>query len=282
MTQPNAEQAEFWNAGPGMNWVRHQLELDANHAEITDRLVAACAVQPGERILDVGCGAGGSTFRLAEGAAGDGEVLGLDISEPLLALAERRRAALGLGTVAFVRKDAQTGTLEPQSRDLIASRFGMMFFADTVAAFRNLAGALRPGGRMVFVAWAGAEENPWFAVPQAAAVARLGAAAPGDPHAPGPMAFRDAGRVLRLLGEAGLREAEAEAADVHIVNDTGLDAIVALCSDIGPLPRMMREKGGTEADKAAILAGIRAGFAPFATPGGVRLPARVILYSARA
>lgn len=281
MTEPNAAQSDFWNSGPGRNWVRHQTELDANHAEITDHLIAACAVRPGEHVLDVGCGAGGSTFRLAEAAGERGDVLGLDISAPLLELAEQRRASLGLRTVSFARMDAQTDPMVPASRDLVASRFGMMFFADPVAAFRNLGSALRPGGRMVFVAWAAAELNPWFAIPQAAAVARLGLADAGDPHAPGPMAFSDAQRVLGLLAEAGLRDGRAEAVDAHIVNEGGLDAIEALCAEIGPLPRMMRDRGGSAADKAAILARIREGFTPYASAAGVRVPARVILYSAR-
>ncbi|HVL19740.1 MAG TPA: methyltransferase domain-containing protein [Amaricoccus sp.] len=282
MTEPNSEQAEYWNTGPGQNWARHQAELDQNHAEITERLVAACAVRPGERVLDVGCGAGGSTFRLAAAAGEGGHVEGLDISEPLLAYAERRRAELGLTNVSFAVGDAQTAPLVPGRHDLVTSRFGMMFFADPAAAFANLARSLRPGGRMVFVAWAGPEENPWFAVPQRAAVARLGQAARVAPDAPGPTAFRDAPRVLRLLAGAGLRDAAVETADLHIVNPGGIDAVVALCGEIGPVSRMLREKGGTAEDKAAILAAIREAFAPYAGPDGARIPARVHLFSARA
>jgi SAM-dependent methyltransferase len=281
MADANADQAVFWNSGPGRNWVRYQADLDANHAEITARLLAAAAPKPGENVLDIGCGAGGSTFRLAEAVGPSGRVDGLDISDPLLALAEDRRQALGLANVAFSAGDAQTAPLAAACYDLVASRFGMMFFADPVAAFRNLAAALRPGGRMVFVAWAGPETNPWFAVPQAAAVARLGPVAPSAPDAPGPMAFRDAPPVLGLLAAAGLVDARAEPADVAIHHPGGLDAIVRMCGEIGTLPRVLREKGGTEADKAAILAMVRTAFAPHVTAEGIRIPARVILYSAR-
>lgn len=281
MTEPNSEQAEFWNTGPGRNWVRHQAELDVNHAEITDLLLAACAVQPGERALDIGCGAGGSTFRLAAAAGEGGHVRGLDISEPLLALAERRRREAGLDSVSFALGDAQTAPLEG-GNDLVASRFGMMFFADAGAAFANLGRSLKPGGRMVFVAWAGPEHNPWFAVPQRAAVARLGQADRVAPDAPGPMAFRDVPRVLGLLERAGLHEARAETVDLHIANPAGLDAAVALCEEIGPLSRMLREKGGTADDETAILSAIREAFAPYAGPEGVRIPARVHVFSARA
>ena len=280
MTEPNSEQVEFWNSGPGRNWVRHQAELDVSLTEITDLLVAACAVRPGERILDVGCGAGGSTLRLAEAAGKGGRVEGLDISGPLLALAERRAAEAGATNVSFARGDAQTARLVPGRHDLVASRFGVMFFADPRAAFANLGQSLRPGGRMVFVAWAGPEHNPWFTVPQRAAVARLGPAAPAAPEAPGPMAFRDTARVLRILADAGLRDARVEAADLHLVYPGGLDAVLALCQEIGSLPRMLREKGGTPEDKTAILAAIRDDFAPFAGPEGVRVPGRVNVFSA--
>lgn len=277
----NGEQAEFWSTGPGRRWVTHQAELDQQFGEVTDLLLAAAAVRPGERILDVGCGAGDSTLRFAAATGPTGRVHGLDISEPLLALAERRRDAAGLGNVSFSIGDAQTAAPDP-GVDLVASRFGMMFFADPGAAFANLARSLGPGGRMVFVAWAEPEANPWFSVPQRAATARLGQAARVPPDAPGPMAFRDADRVLRLLGEAGLGDARVETRDLYLPIPAGLDAVLALCSEIGPLPRMMREKGGTEADQAAILAEIAAAFAPYAGPEGVRIPARVHVFEARA
>ena len=167
--------------------------------------------------------------------------------------------------------------------DLATSRFGVMFFADPQAAFRNIAGGLRPGGRLVFVAWGGPEHNPWFALPRRAAVARLGPEPPAPADAPGPMAFRDAARVTGLLAAAGLRDPRARPLDLGLPNPGGLDALLDLVGSIGALPRILREQGGTPEDRAAILAVIRDRFAPFATSGGgIRLPARVILFSARA
>lgn len=283
MTEPNAEQAALWNSDPGRSWVRRQADLDVLMAETSDRLLRACAARADEIVLDVGCGSGGSSFALAAAVGPGGRVRGVDISEPLLSLAESRRQELARANVAFVRGDAQTETPgEAGGYDLVASRFGMMFFADPVAALRNLAGALRPGGRMVFVAWAGPEHNPWFAVPQQAGVTRLGPVAPTAPDAPGPMAFRDARSVLDFLERAGLGEAAADTVDLHLSHPGGLDAVVGLCEDIGPLPRVLREKGGSEDDKATILADIRESFARYQTPDGIRIPARVLIYSARA
>ena len=282
MTEANADQAAFWNDQPGQNWVSFQPQLDAQLTEITDQLLAASAPRPGERVLDIGCGAGGSTFALADAVGSTGSVLGLDVSAPLLAHAEERRRGLGLGQVSFALADAQDHPFAPGGFDLAASRFGVMFFADPVAAFGNIARALRPDGRLVFVAWAGPEHNPWFTLPQRLAVARLGPVAPTPPDAPGPMAFRDAGRVVGLLEAAGLRDVRAEAVDLGLPNPGGLDAVLALVGNIGSLPRVLREKGGTPEDRAAILAAIRSELAAFVTPDGVRLPARVIVYAARA
>ena len=281
MAGSNADQAEFWNAVAGETWTRFQAELDTMHGEVTDRLLGLCAAGPGEAVLDIGCGAGGSTLALAQAVGPEGSVLGLDISAPLLEAAESRAAARGIGNARFARDDAETAALPPAAFDLAASRFGMMFFADPVAAFRNVLGALRPGGRLVFVAWAGPEHNPWFAAPARIAQARLGALPPAPPEAPGPMAFRDAGRVLRLLRAAGFAKTMAEPADLSLRLPGGLPAALALLRHIGPVPGVIRAHGGSEADWRAIEAGIAEAFGPYDGPGGLVLPARVAFFSAR-
>jgi SAM-dependent methyltransferase len=281
MTEANAGQAEFWNSGPGQNWVAFQADLDEQLASITDRLIAACALRPGENALDVGCGAGGTTLALAAAVGPSGHVDGLDISRPLLELAERRARDAGAGNARFLLGDAQDQPLPRGGYDLVTSRFGVMFFADPVAAFRNLCGGLKPGGRIVFLVWAGPESNPWFSLPLQVAVARLGPQPPTPPDAPGPMAFRDVGRVLGILEAAGFVAGAAERIDGDLYNSGGLDAVMRLLGRIGPLPRLFRENGTSEADREAILAEVRAVLAPFRSPDGIRVPAGFLLYSAR-
>jgi SAM-dependent methyltransferase len=276
----NADQAAFWNDQPGRNWVARQADLDTMIREVTDRLLAACAPEPGGTVLDVGCGAGTSTFALAEAVAPSGSAHGLDLSRPLIGRAEERRRELGLGNVTFEIGDAQVHAFERGRFDLAASRFGIMFFADPVAAFRNIATGLRPGGRMVVVAWAGPEANPWFVMPQQAAVERLGLAPQMPPEAPGPMAFRDIPRVLGLLEAAGLERCRGEGLDVELHHPGGLEAALDLAGHIGPIPRMLRDKGGTPEDRAAILDRLRAGFERFRSSDGIRVPARINLFSA--
>jgi SAM-dependent methyltransferase len=276
----NADQVAFWNAEPGQNWVTHQADLDAVQREITERLIEACAPQPGEAALDVGCGAGASTFALAAAVGPSGRALGLDISAPLIARAEERRRELGVANADFALGDAQEHRFEPGRFDLAASRFGMMFFADPVAAFRNIARGLRPGGRLVFVAWAGPEHNPWFAQPARIAIDRLGPVAPSPPDAPGPMAFRDAERVLGLMRAAELAQCRARALEVELHHPGGLDAALRLLAGVGMIPSILREKGGTAEDRAAILDRLRVELDEFRSEDGIRVPARVILYSA--
>jgi len=277
----NAAQVEFWNAEPGRNWVVWQRDLDQIIAGCSDRLITAAAPKPGERILDIGCGAGASTFALAPLVMPGGEVLGVDVSQPLIGRARELKAEHAAGNTDFVVADAQNHRFEAAVFDMAVSRFGVMFFSDTVAAFKNIASALRPGGRFVFVAWAGPEHNPWFTIPQEAAVSRLGPTEPTPPDAPGPMAFRDAGRVLGLLAKAGLTDGACTAADVDLHHPGGLDAVLRFIGHVGPIARMMREKNGSPEDREAIFATIAAKFERYCVNDGIRVPARVNLFTAR-
>lgn len=282
MNPHNDGQHTFWNTGPGgQNWARQAGELDTLNRAATDPLLAALAPRPGETILDAGCGAGASCLALAPLLLPGGTVTGIDFSEPLLAIAEARRVEAGIANLRFLHGDAQTHPLPEAAFDAVVSRFGLMFFDDTVAAFRNLARSLRPGGRIVFAGWAEAAVNPWFSEPRAAAVARLGPVAPADPDGPGPMAFADTGRVCAMMAAAGLVECRGAAHPITLHHPAGLPALLALAGNVGPIPGILREKDGSEADRDAILADLGRRFAPFATPDGARIPARITLYSAR-
>lgn len=278
---PNADQREFWNAAPGEQWAERQPELDAFHAEATEVLLDACAPRPGERVLDVGCGAGASSFALAEAVGPSGRVLGVDLSAPLLRRAEERRRALGARAVRFEMADAQDHPFEAGAFDLAASRFGLMFFADPVAGFRNVAAALRPGGRLAFVAWSGPEDNPWFTLPREVATARLGPVEAPPADAPGPMAFRDRGRVERLLREAGFADALGRRVAVRLHHPEGAEGAAALASRIGPVASVLREREASPEDRAAIHAALVAALGGFAAPDGLRIPAGLNLFTAR-
>lgn len=278
----NADQKEFWNSEAGGNWVRYQTDLDAISREAGDLLLEVCEPREGEVALDVGCGAGSTTLALAQAVGASGRVHGVDISSPLLARAAARRDELGFANVTFELADAQEHAFAPAGFDLVASRFGLMFFSDPVAAFQNLRSALRSTGRIAFVAWAGPEDNPWFAWPHQIATARLGSVPAAPPDAPGPMAFQDPDRVRAMLSSAGFSRCEGRTVSVDLHHPGGLGAILKLVTVVGPVARVVREKGGTDEDKAAIVEEVGVRFEQFRTSDGIRIPARINVFTALA
>lgn len=199
----NPEQSRFWNEVGGPLWVASEDETERHTAPFGDATLVAAGPAAGERILDVGCGCGSTTVALGTAAGPSGRVLGVDLSEVMLARAAQRASGAGLAHVAFRPDDAQSGDLGTEAFDLVFSRFGVMFFADPSAAFANLRGALRPGGRMVFVCWQPPSANPWMALPNRAAM-RLFDLDPPPHDAPGPFSLADPARIETLLAAAGL------------------------------------------------------------------------------
>ncbi len=160
-----AEQAAYWNGPGGEGWLAAYMRIQRALGDIGDRALAAAAARPGEHVIDIGCGTGDTTAALAKAVAPGGHVLGVDISETLVGAARSHR----LHNATFVVGDAATHPFKAASYDLVFSRFGVMFFGDPVAAFRNIRSALKPAGRLAFVAWRTPQENPWGTVPLRAA-----------------------------------------------------------------------------------------------------------------
>jgi SAM-dependent methyltransferase len=281
MSDANRDQADYWNSPAGQQWIDHESALDANHAPVLDVLLDSAALKSGQSVLDLGCGTGASTLRAADLVGPQGGVEGIDISNVMLDRARIRAASAKAANVAFTLADAQTHPFAPAAFDLLISRFGMMFFNDPVAAFANIARAIRPGGRMVFAAWGPLPRNPWFLIPRDIAIARLGAPAPLDPSAPGPFAFADSARVTHLMAQAGLRDIHAEDLAINLApHGTARDA-AALSSHVGPAIRILRERGGTAADARAIEDEVARRFAAFEGSAALRIPAAITLFSAR-
>ena len=141
----NAEQLAAWDGDEGEHWSAHEERYDTATRVHSGLLVDLAAVEPGEQVLDLGCGCGATT-RDAARAAGDGAAVGIDLSSQMLDIARRRAAEEGLDNVSFVHGDAQVHAFPPATFDVVISRFGAMFFADPVAAFANVGGAMRPAG----------------------------------------------------------------------------------------------------------------------------------------
>lgn len=272
---PNADQIVFWNGPAGDRWAATWQLHDRTEAAISDSLLALAAPAPGERALDIGCGAGSTTLRLHERVGPTGAVTGIDVSAQMLAVA---RARAGEG-VRFLEADASIYPFEP-AFDLLCSRFGVMFFNQPEAAFENLRRAAAAGGRLAFVAWRRVEDNPWATVPLAAARPVLPEAAPPPPDRPGPFGLADRDRALGILARAGWRDVAIERHDhAMFLGSTAEEAADTVLASL-LLPRFT---GGLSADARARLRDLLiAELAPYHAPGGVTLAGSSWLASARA
>lgn len=276
---PNAAQAEYWNAVAGSTWAALQDPLDAQLEPIGLEAMAVLAPAEGEHILDIGCGAGATALELAWRIDPEGSVTGVDISAPLLEVARRRARDAGYEQVKFVQADAQTHAFEKARFDAAFSRFGVMFFADPAAAFANIRGAVRPGGRLAFACWRPFAENPWMSAPMEAALRKLPpqpTAPPQDPNAPGPFAFADQARVRGILEAAGWRNVRHRPLDLKI-GGRSLQESIDTALRVGPLGALLRD----QPDKAPVVIEIlREEFQRHLTPDGVRMASAVWIVTA--
>jgi SAM-dependent methyltransferase len=282
MTDANPEQRTYWNEQAGPIWVAYQERLDRQIGPHGERALALLAPTPGEHVLDLGCGCGASSLALARRVAPGGRVLGLDLSEPMLARARERAAGEGVANLSFRAADVQSAPLEAGAFDAAFSRFGVMFFADPVAAFRNVRGALRPGGRLAFACWRPVTENPWVLVPMAAAAPLLPLPAPPPPGAPGPFAFGDAARVRGILEAAGFADVAIEPADLPMTPGGGdLDEAADVFLEVGPLASALREAEAGHAVRDQVRGAVRKAFESHLRDGRVELGSAIWLVRAR-
>jgi SAM-dependent methyltransferase len=274
----NAAQAEYWNGAAGQRWRDHQDHQDEVLKPVSERLVAAADPRPGEKVIDVGCGCGATTIDFARRVAPGGEVLGLDISEVLLARA-RERATPDL-PMRFVVADATVHDMAPGSADLVVSRFGVMFFADPALSFANIRRGLRPGGRLAFACWREAKQNPWLLLPLREAVKHAPPLPEMNPEDPGPFALASEERVRRILGEAGFADIKLTPhdLDLDIATGRGLEAALAGALAIGPASRVL--EGQSEAVRAAAAVDIRAALAARMVGENVPLGAAIWIVTA--
>lgn len=278
---PRASQS-FVEKG-GEAWVRMQDRTDALIDPLGRVAIERLGVVAGKRILDVGCGCGQTLLQLAELAGPSGHVLGVDISPPMLERARERIA--GRPAIALALGDAQAYAFAPGAFDAVYSRFGVMFFDDPRAAFRNLRAAARPGGRLAFVCWQALAKNPWAARPLEAVMRLLPESAMPDmlrEGRPGPFFLSDPARVPAILGDAGWKDVSVEPVEMplHLGGAATLDEAVEYSLQIGPAARAMAD--APEMLRPALEAALREALAPFASARGVWLDGAALVVVARA
>jgi SAM-dependent methyltransferase len=276
----NADQIAYWNGPAGQRWADRQQAQDILLGPVADILVDRAKLKPGERVIDVGCGSGATTIAFAQKVGPSGHALGIDLSAPMLARA-RASAPEGL-PVDFVLADATVYPFDPASFDLLASRFGVMFFAEPVLSFANMRRALRPSGRLAFACWREPRENPWMMAPLQAVYQHAPKLPPQGPEDPGPFAFASEERVHRILGAAGFTGIAMEACplSLDIAIGSGLDAAVQGALEIGPAHRAL--EGQPPEVVAAATQSIREALAPFVRGQTVPLPGSIWIVTASA
>jgi ubiquinone/menaquinone biosynthesis C-methylase UbiE len=278
--EQNADQIAYWNGPGGVRWAERQASQDILLAPVAEILIDRAKPAPGERVIDVGCGSGATTNAFAQKVGLSGHVFGIDVSGPMLDRA--RQVTPKEAPVDYALADATVYPFDPESFDLLASRFGVMFFADPVRSFANLRRALRPTGRLAFACWREPRENPWMITPLQAVyqhVPKLPQMAPEDP---GPFAFASEERVRRILGEAGFKDIALEACPLalDLAIGRGLEAAVQGALEIGPASRAL--DGHPAEVRAAAANTVRETLARFVDGSSVRLPGSIWLVTARA
>ncbi|MEU1213724.1 class I SAM-dependent methyltransferase [Streptomyces sp. NPDC005790] len=209
----NVQQEQAWNGYEGAHWARNQDRWDAVNEGFNAPLLDVASIQSADAVLDIGCGAGATT-RLAARRAAEGRATGVDLSGPMLDRARATTHAERLGNVTFEQGDAQVHPLFGRNFDVAISRYGVMFFADPVAAFTNIGGGLRPGGRIAFICAAGAEGNEWL---HALATLRdwLPVGEFGATGGPGMFSLADPDRVEEVLKAAAFTRIRTRHVEAH-------------------------------------------------------------------
>lgn len=275
----NRDMAAAWDGDEGAHWSAHASRYERSAAPYRERVLEGAALVPGERVLDLGCGAGRTTRDAARRVAPDGRAVGVDLSASMLEIARAAATADGVDNVTFEQADAQVHDFPTAAYNVVLSQFGVMFFSDPVGAFSNVHRAMTAGGRALFLVWQGLDRNEW------AASMRHALAAGRDlpmmqPGAPGPFSWADPAVPRRILESAGFGDvAVAEVSCDFVVGDDPDDAF-AFTRGMGVTRSLLADLDDATAARA--LDDLRATFAAHRSPGGVVFPSAAWLVTARA
>jgi SAM-dependent methyltransferase len=275
--QPGVMTKAFWSDVGGETWVGVQALMDRLNQGVTDAVIEAAFPRPGATVLDIGCGGGATTRAMARRLGPQGRAVGVDVSSALIAAAQ---ASVDGEAVDFLLGDAQTYPFETAMFDAVMSRYGVMFFEDSVAAFANLRHATRPDGRLAFACWRAAADNPLAqaALQTAAPLLSQPPPPPPAPDAPGRFAFADPERVRGILDQSGWRDIAIERLDAP--SPLSVDELMSISINLGTLGPLLRAE--TPAVRDRVQQAVRARLETHAVDGIVPMASACWLVTARA
>lgn len=278
----NEEAIEAWDGPLYDRFVQFRDLLTTGLGAHGEEALRLSPPRTGERVLDVGCGFGDTAQRIAGLVGGDGEVLGVDASPRFIETARREAADAGVGNVRFAVADVETASFD-QRFDFAFSRMGTMFFANPVAAMRNVRQALRAGGRLVMVVWRSKVENEWMYRAQTITERFLSKPDEYDEPTcgPGPFSMANADTTSGILLSAGFEGVALRRCDEPIKIGSDVEEAVELVMSLGPAGEILRLAGESAAHLHEPVAdALREGLAEWAGPGGVVAPASTWIVTA--
>ena len=280
MEDKNIKQKQFWSGAGGDVWVDKQKEMDIMLNPLGERAIQGLDLSGEIKILDIGCGCGATTLEIAK-AVTQGEVIGVDISEPMLERATKTASDMMLNNTSFQVKDVQVDEMPLSYFDIAFSRFGVMFFEDPFEAFKNINHSLKDNGQLSFVCWQHASLNPWQSLSIQVIKEFLDLPAPA-PKSPGPFAFEDKSYINEILTESGFRDIEIKDNQEDIVMFSG-KSIREACEDyltINPVVTEMLKNSPTEL-REEILEALIGKFSDFHNNEGLLFPSATWIVTAK-
>ena len=280
MTNKNTKQKEFWSGAGGDVWVNKQREMDIMLNPLGQKAIDKLELGSQKTVLDIGCGCGATTFEIAKSNP-EGQIIGIDISIPMLNQASLCSAEMSISNTDFRVKDVQTDKLESEYFDVAFSRFGVMFFEDPFEAFENIYQALKHDGQLSFVCWQNASLNPWQSLSIQVIKEYLDLPAP-PPKSPGPFAFEDKEYIEEILSKSNFKEIKIDDNQEEIVMFSG-KSIREACEDyltINPVVTEMLKSSGEDL-RETILTALMEKFSSYHKDDGLHFPSATWIVTAK-
>ena len=235
----NQEQGSHWNSSVGRAWVNNDTRMDAQLKVITNALCEEIKIKEGYKVLDIGCGSGALFPFLSDKVGKTGLINGVDISKPLLELAKKYH--FGKGNITFLNADAQSYAFKSSKYDNVVSRFGLMFFEDPIAAFKNIQNSMKSNGKLNFVCWSKLEDNDFFFIPLQIVLKHLKKSLPKPSKLPGPFSFSDPKHIEHILESSGFKNILIKTLQTKMINHETIEDQIQLFNKIGLAARIKKE-----------------------------------------